>query len=106
MHELLHRVAVFDCETDPFEYNAEIRAFSCEFLHGSAMYQFWGDDCISQFLEFIRDYPGKCIIYVHNGGRFDVFQRDMTGASLLAAAGQNVKIINRRIAKMTIGEHE
>lgn len=84
-------IAVFDTETDPFEYGCEVQPFTCHFavttatIHvedykkfhvrkdGISHATFWGDDCIEQFFIWLAKLKTKFLIYVHNGGNFDFY---------------------------------
>jgi len=65
------RIAVVDLETDPFLFNRVPAPFAVGFYDGECYEQFWGDDCIEQFMQFIERYEQPLIIYAHNGGKFD-----------------------------------
>src|ERR1700759_5295195 len=61
------RVCTFDTETDPFAPGRIPEAFCCGFYDGEEYYDFWGDDCIEQFIEHLGKYePGSLCIYSHN----------------------------------------
>ena len=91
------RILIFDCETDPFLHGRKPAPFLAGYFDGVQFVQFWGDDCMAQFCDYIRDQP-KAIIYAHNGGKFDFF--------FFPWPLDNPKIINGRIAKATHGNHE
>lgn len=69
-------IAVVDCETDPFEYGLIVRPFSVGFDTGDRYVDFWGDDCVKQFFEYLATLTAEgeeFVIYAHNGGKFDFF---------------------------------
>src|SRR6185437_4426723 len=94
------RLAAGDFETDPFKYGREIQPFAAEFFNGEIREQFWGDDCVTKFVDFLAELRDPHICYFHNGGRFDFY------LGLLPYFSGNIKIINRRIVKANIGIHE
>lgn len=70
------RICTFDTETDPFAQGRIVKPF-CAGLYftdtGEYLY-FWGDDCILQFVNWLKEYKGpKLSIFVHNGGNFDFY---------------------------------
>lgn len=65
------RLAVFDCETDPFAWQVIPRPFTCCFWDGETRVDFWGDDCIDQFFAWLAEQDCEYLIYAHNGGNFD-----------------------------------
>jgi hypothetical protein len=91
-------VAVFDCETDPFEAGSEIAPFAIGFYDGARYLEGWGPQCVESFLAFLET-EAPLVLYAHNGGKFDFL--------FLAEHLRNpLKIINGRIVKARIGEHE
>lgn len=88
------RIAVCDCETDPFLYGRTPKPFAWGFFDGETYQYFWGDTCTHDFLDYIKDEE-NLIIYAHNGGKFDFFY-------LLKWMDADVSIINGRIAKATL----
>ena len=67
MNKLL---ATVDLETDPFEHNADIQPFAVGFKTEFEYREYWGDDCIEQWIADI-DPDLDLICYAHNGGKFD-----------------------------------
>lgn len=71
------RICTFDSETDPFKEGCIVRPFTCGFYDTETQeyFDFWGDDCIEQFFEFLdANYSEiECVIYAHNGGNFDFY---------------------------------
>ena len=71
-------ICVFDCETDPFStIQQSIAPFTCGFYDGHIYVDFWGDDCIDQFAQYIynraeHNPDENLLIYAHNLGGFDI----------------------------------
>jgi hypothetical protein len=66
-------IAVVDTETDPFAPNFLVKPFALGFRTSDRYVQFWGDDCVKQFFEYLATCNTQYVIYAHNGGKFDVF---------------------------------
>lgn len=69
-------IAVVDSETDPFARGVIVMPFTIGFDAGDFYVDFWGDDCVLQFFEFLAEQKAlgnEYIIYAHNGGKFDFF---------------------------------
>lgn len=66
-------IAVVDCETDPFAKGLIVKPFTIGFDTGDRYVDFWGDDCVKQFFEYLATQDEEFIIYAHNGGKFDFF---------------------------------
>lgn len=62
----MRKIAVADCETDPFRIGRIPRPFAWGFYDGDEYHQF---DTTAEFVEFIKEQPVIC--YAHNGGKFD-----------------------------------
>lgn len=94
------RICVADIETDPFLYGNTPIPFAVGFWDGELYVDFWGDDCMQQFADFMADYPEDVIIYMHNGGGFDFwYMQDWITNPLF--------FIKTRIAKCGfLGRHE
>jgi DNA polymerase elongation subunit (family B) len=88
------QIAVIDFETDPYQYGQIVAPFCAGYYDADEYRQFWGDDCVIQLINFLREIEPK-IIYAHNGGKFDFF-------FLLDYIDEKLKIINGRIAQATI----
>lgn len=75
--ELETRIATFDTETDPFAPGRVVKPFTCGFYLTDTQeyFDFWGDDCIEQFILFlsVNFEPGELTVFVHNGGNFDFY---------------------------------
>jgi hypothetical protein len=107
------KIAVIDCETDPFGWNPkkfdenEVHPFVWGFysLSESTYHEFWNDNvneygdysATRKLVEFLQgeDY----IIYAHNGGKFDFM-------FLLPWLDEDITLVNGRIAKATLGTCE
>lgn len=92
------KIAVIDCETDPFLYNRLPRPFVWGFFDGDTYKHF---PTIVALLEWLATYEEPLCIYAHNGGKFDYHfmlehLQPFTG----------VLIIHGRLARFTIGKHE
>lgn len=102
------RLAVFDSETDPFAPGREqLSMFTCGFLELDTgnYHDFWGDDCLEQFLEWLRCETAmgeRFIIYCHNFGGFDAH----LGLLDKLDPGSSPSIINGRIAACSIEGQE
>jgi hypothetical protein len=69
-------IAVVDCETDPFAVGLHVKPFTIGFDTGDRYVDFWGDDCVKQFFEYLATLTAEgeeFIIYAHNGGKFDFY---------------------------------
>lgn len=90
------KIAVGDCETDPFKLGRVPKPFIWGYFDGEEYHEF---ENASEFVAFVEEEPQ--IIYFHNGGKFDYFYmlHEME-------AFREVTIINGRIAKFKIGEAE
>ncbi len=90
------RIAVCDCETDPFKRGRVPQPFIWGFYDGE-IYKTFGKT--EEFVEFL--FEQDCICFAHNGGRFDWH-------FLLEyfEAYEEVSLINGRIAKFRFGSAE
>jgi DNA polymerase elongation subunit (family B) len=104
-------IYTMDIETDPFKYGRMPQPFCIGFYDGHYFHNEWGDDCISRMRSYVEmQEPG--IIYMHNGGRFDIFYL----IDWLAYSDENIVrdskmiIVNSRILKAECrangGKHE
>jgi hypothetical protein len=107
--------ATIDAETDPFHNCQDVE---CEKCHGGGrlpMPFLWGiyfgltDEYfhftmveeLSKFFIQTEKERGGVLFYAHNGGKFDYhFFRDQINSD------ENILIINGRLAKFKVGEHE
>ena len=97
-----YRFASLDYETDPFKYGRTPKEFALGFYDGTSYWDFWGDDCTEQFINFLSNYietdlyeDEQLIIYAHNGGKFDFFY-------LIEHLDPDLFMINGRIAKAAL----
>lgn len=97
IEDIIARIAVIDCETDPFaKGRVSIKPFIWGFYRQGEYREFATTDELAEFL------AGEDVIaYAHNGGRFDFHFLDK-----YLDPFQQVMIINGRIAKMMIGKCE
>ena len=69
------RVCTLDIETDPFKAGETPRPFLVVFFDGEKAFRFWGPDCILRFSAWFfqegGEAPLRCLVYAHNGGKFD-----------------------------------
>lgn len=93
-------VATLDFETDPFLYGREPKPF-CAGLYSleSGYREFWGADCVARVCEFMATLSEPHVIYAHNGGKFDFHL-------MLDFLENPIMLINGRIAKVALGQHE
>jgi hypothetical protein len=94
------KIAVLDLETDPFETGLMVAPFLAGYYDGSKFIMIWASDCISKMVEALENENEKCVIYAHNGGRFDFF------FFLPHLATAEMTIINGRIVKAHMAGHE
>lgn len=91
------RIAVADCETDPFKKGRDkIAPFIWGWFDGDEYREFRTTDA---FIAFVREQDGVC--YAHNGGKFDwhFILPHMDGL-------QDVGIINGRLSRFKVGRCE
>ncbi len=92
-------IYTMDFETDPFEHGRNVEPFAVGLYDGKDFDSVWSASCATKIVERIKKLPDPSIIYMHNGGRFDIFFiiQDLTS---------NMVIINGRIVQAWIGAHE
>lgn len=93
-------LATFDIETDPFKFNRIPQPFCCELFDGHTKRQWWGKNCLPEFVAWLKEQPEQYKIYAHNGGKFDFWF-----LLYLQFLVDPIKIINGRIVEAHIGEH-
>ncbi len=93
------RIATLDLETDPFLHGRVPAPFAAGFYDGRDYVQTWGDRCIREMLQKIRDYKKPLVIFAHNGGKFDFWY-------LSDAIGEPVLFIDSRLVKANLFHHE
>jgi hypothetical protein len=101
MKETKKTIAIVDCETDPFAPDFLVKPFAIGFETPDRYVDFWGDDCVQQFFEYLDTLEDRFIIYAHNGGKFDFY-------FFLAFMAQNTspRIINGRLVQVFFGRQE
>jgi len=108
------KIAVADCETDPFAYDRKPQPFVWGFEAVDLPFvHFWADtekdgvirtrdeiaeDCCTQFIDYLYSLPDAYCIYMHNGGKFDFM-------FLMKHIEGNLRIVNGRILEAHIGPH-
>jgi hypothetical protein len=68
----MKKFAVFDLETDPFEYGKVPRVFAAAFYDGEALMTKWGSHKVVMdwLCPILKNFEG--VVYAHNGGKFDI----------------------------------
>ena len=101
MKETKKTIAIVDCETDPFAPDFLIKPFAIGFETPTTYIDFWGDDCVKQFFDYLATCEERYVIYAHNGGKFDFF-------FFLEFMAQNTspRIINGRLVQIFFGQQE
>lgn len=94
-----HKIATLDFETDPFAYGEMVMPFCADIFDGDKHVIYWGADCVARLLEYIKGLDEPHLFYAHNGGKFDFFY-------FIEHFQSDMKIINGRIVRATIGKHE
>jgi len=90
------KIAVADCETDPFKINRIPAPFIWGFYDGTIYKEF---STTKEFVAYVSQE--KIIIYAHNGGKFDWhFLKEYIPVD------QKIMVINGRLASFKIGECE
>jgi len=90
------KIVVADCETDPFKIGRIPKPFVWGVFDGDNYRLFYKTD---DFFDYITSF--KCIVYAHNGGKFDwhfILEK--------IPEHTNIMIINGRIAKFKIKDTE
>lgn len=92
------KIAVLDCETDPFLYGRIPEPFCIEFYTDGEMFQTWGNNCVAEMADYLEALPDEYLIYAHNGGKFDFhfFHKYIDNP---------IKIINARIVSAGMFQH-
>ena len=91
-------LATGDFETDPFKVDRVPRPFIGEFHSAELTEVFEGDDCATQFVDFLLSIDDPHLIYMHNGGKFDFF-------FMIDHLEGPMRVINGRIVEAKIGPH-
>lgn len=95
----MKKLAVLDIETDPFEYGVIPQAFVVEYFDGEKSIVHWGSDCIQQMAHSLETERTPCVIYAHNGGKFDFLY-------FLEHMQADMRIVNGRIIQAHLHHHE
>lgn len=90
------KIAVIDCETDPFEKNVIPQPFIWGYYDGDNYEEFSETHELVEYIENRKE-----IIYAHNGGKFD-FHYLLENAN----HNENIMVIAGRIVKFKIGQAE
>ena len=98
-------IITMDFETDPFAHKVSIHPFACGLYDGKDFDSVWSPECVPKMVERLKRKEPS-IIYMHNGGRFDIFLRSPTGKNLFDSFHGEMTIINGRVVKAQLGEHE
>ena len=94
-------LATFDIETDPFKAGRAPKPFCCGLKYRNDYVEWWGDDCLIKFYHWLKIHDDEpLLIYAHNGGKFDFMYLFWMGIIT------DIKLINGRIVKAKIGNHE
>lgn len=91
-------ILTMDFETDPFEHLRVPKPFACGLYDGKDFDSTWGPDCADKMVKRLAKLEPS-IIYMHNGGRFDIFY-------LMDHIEAELRIINGRIVQCHLGKHE
>ena len=91
-------ILTLDFETDPFKHGRVVEPFCVGLYDGSNFNYEWGTDCAAKIMARLSKLP-ESIIYIHNGGRFDLF-------FLFPWIERQMRIINGRIVQCYLGKHE
>jgi len=92
-------IYTMDFETDPFEFGKRVYPFACGLFDGRNYYSVWSPKCAEAMVKHLESLPPG-IIYMHNGGRFDIFYL------MLWLDESNLTIINGRIVTAKLCHHE
>jgi hypothetical protein len=88
-----YRLATIDSETDPARRYRMMEPFSWGFWDGTIYKGFWGKDCTTELVQFLRDYDEPLCIYAHNGGKFDfMFLREHLTGEMAIIGSRIVKV--------------
>lgn len=98
MSRKVKQIATIDAETDPFKYGRIPQPFLWVIFDGTRFYHY---EHISDAIHFLM--TKNWIVYAHNGGKFDYH---MPGFLKEMERGQEIMVINGRLARFKIGECE
>jgi len=89
------RIYTLDAETDPFKHGEMVWPFAWGLYDGENFSYTWGDNCTDEIEEILLNLePG--IVYLHNGGKFDIY------FLIRLILGNKALVINRRIVRAVI----
>jgi hypothetical protein len=91
-------ILTMDFETDPFVYRKTVKPFAVGMYDGKDFRSIWSADCATRIVKQL-DKLEPSVIYMHNGGRFDIF-------FLINHLAADMTIIGGRIVKANLGKHE
>lgn len=91
-------ILTMDFETDPFEHGRRVYPFACDVFDGEKHVSIWSRACAPRIVKYL-DTLEPSEIYMHNGGRFDIF-------FLFPWLEAQMRIINGRIVQAWLGKHE
>jgi hypothetical protein len=97
-------IYALDEETDPFQHLRTPIAFTVGLFDGSEFVSTWGPSCVAQMHEKVLALEDG-IVFIHNGGKFDIYVRDEDGNTILhwLLHGPKMTVIGGRIVKAQIG---
>ena len=95
------QLATFDIETDPFKHGRIPKPFAVGFYTKNLYQEWWGENCLDDFIGFLNNTDEKYRIFAHNGGKFDFHY--LYKKRVLE---NPIKIINGRIVLCNLGKHE
>jgi DNA polymerase elongation subunit (family B) len=96
------QLAVLDLETDPFLPGRKPEPFLSGYYDGKTYISIWDDSPAQVIVRTVAMLKQRepSLIYLHNGGRFDVFY------FMKHLVPGSIKIINNRIVSCHMGHHE
>ena len=94
----MKKIAVIDCETDPFKFGRIPAPFCVEFHSDEITQSFWGNDCMEKLADFCEAIKDEYLIYAHNGGKFDFL-------FMSKYLDNPIKVINSRIVSCAFFQH-
>jgi DNA polymerase elongation subunit (family B) len=92
-------ILTMDIETDPFQFKKRIAPFCIGLYDGKDFASVWSERCVDKMMKHVMKLDPS-IIYMHNGGKFDIFM------GLIPYLEGDAIIIDGRIVKGMLGRHE
>ena len=82
----------YDCETDPFLFGrVPVPFLFCAVCEDGRKFVAWGDNCVNDFLDFVKN-EGRALFIGHHGGKFDVlFLISQISGRVLSVDGRVLK---------------